>query len=553
MYKKDVIVDISGIKNIKVYNNGYVYYWSKVWWDPATKHSQDDRTIIGKLVSMDDKTKIYPNENYYNFFPNTKVETLEEPKKIDTYLHAGAYLCLLESSKKYGLFEALIKNFPKNYKKILALAVSYIDSEDSTSQHYDKWSFSNYSGLTSSMTPSMITELYQSINQDSIDDFLKDYYKAYIMRNQLKGKRCIAFDSTNQNTSAEKISSAEYGHPKIDEGLPVINTALMVDEETGIPIFYEHFYGSLLDKTELPKTLERANDLGLSKLFFMFDRGYFAKKSLNTIKDSEFAIMTPENNKEANNIIDKYVRLIEDENYYIKEENVYGLLYDGTYMLDGETKLNAHIYYDPERASEEKNTIHNKLLQIEEKLRTTKYYSQELVNRFDKFFNITKTNKKSKKSSFTFTRNTNEINKEMKRAGMFIILTNTNLTSKELIIIARTRDKCEKGFKRIKSHFDLAKALTHNDNTYNGKMFVAFVALCIVETFRYYIKDILKSTSSTTTFTVLSEMSKLIIYRKKDNTWALRYALTKRIKDVLSKLDLSENSINSFIEEINSV
>ncbi len=553
MYKKDKIIDISELSNIKVYNTGYVYYWSKVWWDPATKHSQDDRIIIGKLVSMDDKTKIYPNENYYKFFPNNKVEIIEEPQKLDTYLHAGAYLCLLESAKKYGLYDSLIKNFPKIYKKILALAISYIDSEDSTSQHYDKWAFSNYSGLTTSMTPSMITELYQSINQESIDDFLSDYYKAYVMRNQLRDKRCIAFDSTNQNTSAEKISGAEYGHPKVDEGLPVINTALMVDEDTGIPIFYEHFYGSLLDKTELPKTLERANVLGLSKLFFMLDRGYFVKKSLSSIKDSEFAIMTPENNKKANIILDKYVKLLEDENYYIKEENVYGLLHDEKYLLDKDTELNVHIYYDPERASEEKNTIHNSLLQIEAKLRTTKYYSKELVEKFGKFFNITKINIKSRKSPFSFTRNINKINEEMKRAGMFIILTNTNLSSKELIIIARTRDKCEKGFKRIKSHLDIAKALTHNDNTYNGKMFVAFVALCIVETFRYYIKEILKSTSTTTTFTVLSEMSKLIIYRKKDNTWSLRYALTKCIKDVLSKLELSENNVKKFIEEINNV
>lgn len=553
MYKKDKIINISSLKNIKIYKNGYVYYWSKVWWDSETKHSQDDRAIIGKLVSMDDKTKIYPNENYFNFFPEEKNEIIEEPKKVDTYLHAGAYLCLLESSKKYGVYESLVKNFPKTYKKILALATSYIDSEDSTSQHYEKWAFSNYSGLDTSMTPSVITELYQSINKDSIDEFLKDYYKFYITKNQLRGKKCIAFDSTNQNTSAQKIACSEYGHPKLDEGLPVINTAVMVDEETGIPIFYEHFYGSLLDKTELPKTLERANDLGLKKLFYMFDRGYFSKKNLSSFNDSEFAIMTPENNKEANAIIDKYIKFLEDENYYIQEENIYGVIHDELYNFDENMKAYAHVYYDPSRANDEKNTIHACLIQIEEKLKSEKYYSKKLEEKFGKYFIIRKTNPKSKKSPFTFSRNTKIINEEMKRAGMFVILTNTKLTSKELIIIARTRDKCEKSFRRIKSHFDLAKPLVHNDNTYNGKMFVAFVALCMVETFRYYVKDLLKATSSTTTFTILSEMSKLIIYRKKDNTWSLRYALTKRIKDVLSRLSLNENNINELIENINSV
>lgn len=76
------------------------------------------------------------------------------------------------------------------------------------------------------------------------------------------------------------------------------------------------------------------------------------------------------------------------------------------------------------------------------------------------------------------------------------------------------------------------------------------MALAIVETFRYHIKDFLKSTSSQTTYTILAEMSKLIIYKKKDNTWSLRYALTKRIKDILSNLNISEKNIDEFVKNL---
>lgn len=145
------------------------------------------------------------------------------------------------------------------------------------------------------------------------------------------------------------------------------------------------------------------------------------------------------------------------------------------------------------------------ILWIDRNPREEKYYSEKLVDKFGKYFNITKTNSKSKKSSFTFSRNIETINKEMKRAGMFVILTNVaSLTSKELIIISRARDTCEKSFKRIKNHFDLVRPLIHNDQTYKGKMFIAFVALAIVETFRYHIKDLLKSTSSQTTYNNIS-------------------------------------------------
>lgn len=61
---------------------------------------------------------------------------------------------------------------------------------------------------------------------------------------------------------------------------------------------------------------------------------------------------------------------------------------------------------------------------------------------------------------------------------MFVILTNVaSLTSKELIIISRARDTCEKSFKRIKNHFDLARPLIHNDQTYKGKMFIAICGI----------------------------------------------------------------------------
>ena len=75
------------------------------------------------------------------------------------------------------------------------------------------------------------------------------------------------------------------------ENLPDINTAMFVDEMTGIPLYYEHFYGSLLDKTETPFTMEKVKDLGFSKLFLMMDRGYFSKKALDSMDEYNFAIM----------------------------------------------------------------------------------------------------------------------------------------------------------------------------------------------------------------------------------------------------------------------
>jgi transposase len=69
-----------------------------------------------------------------------------------------------------------------------------------------------------------------------------------------------------------------------------------VDEETGIPMWYEHYDGSLLDKVQTSFSLKKIVDAGYQKLFAMFDRGYFSEdviKALRNVKDLEYGCPLP--------------------------------------------------------------------------------------------------------------------------------------------------------------------------------------------------------------------------------------------------------------------
>ena len=59
---------------------------------------------------------------------------------------------------------------------------------------------------------------------------------------------------------------------------------------------------------------------------------------------------------------------------------------------------------------------------------------------------------------------------------------------------------------------------------------VAFVALILIESYRWFIRKELNAISSTTTATTLGEMRKLQIRMKPDKTWMQLYALTSRQK-----------------------
>ena len=102
-----------------------------------------------------------------------------------------------------------------------------------------------------------------------------------------------------------------------------------------------------------------------------------------------------------------------------------------------------------------------------------------------------------------------------------MILSNVNLTADKMIKVSRMRDINEKAFRRMKNHFGLSKTYSHSAAT------IAFVVLIIIESYRYYIKPVLNTISSTTTATTIGELNKYQIQQKRDGSWMPMYAMTK--------------------------
>lgn len=99
-----------------------------------------------------------------------------------------------------------------------------------------------------------------------------------------------------------------------------------VDELTDVPLFYEHFLGSLLAKTQTPFTVEKAHEVTFQKLFLMMDRGYFAKSTAEALKNDEFAVSVPDNIKLVGEMIEQYAKKnMSDEKYYLPHEDAYGI------------------------------------------------------------------------------------------------------------------------------------------------------------------------------------------------------------------------------------
>lgn len=552
---KPVPMPVTGGK-AKIYKSGYVYWITKSHWDNHKKVTIDDRTCIGKSVP-DDPKMIYPNERFFKIFElpgtNSANDRSRDRGKFSVVLNYGVFHSLLQACKLCGCHKSLVGAFgDEDCKKIIAIACHAIDSQCSVAQDFPDWSFHNYCGLSRPLSDGQISTMYSKIasEPEAVASFMSSFQHAFFQIFSDGQRRAVGLDSTNQNTCSSNLSTAEFGHAKTDEGLPIINTALFVDEKTGIPLYYEHFCGSILDKTQTPLTLKKAKDIGFNHLFLMMDRGYMSKENLKALRQEQFGIMCPGGLKLSENLILQYRLTIKDqEEHYISSENIYGIhIKDVKY---DDFSYDAYVYYDPQRAQDEKDSIHSRLLFFKAGLLKKKRYSDKLKTFAAPWFIISKSASKDDEGrNFSCVPNQPEVQSKIDTAGFFVILSNAGLSAEQMIKIARLRDTDEKAFKRLKYHLGLTKTYAHSPKTYEGKMFVAFVALIMIEAFRYYQRPVLHAKTSETVATVLGELRKYQIRLKQDGRWMPQYAVTAKQKTILKEIGSSASILE---DEVNNV
>ena len=524
----------------------YVYFYTKTFWNKETKHTDDNRVTIGR--KSDEEGYMYPNDRFFEFFD----DALDEAPIVDDYLKVGPYLATKAVSDKIGLTIALDKSFPDLSDNIIALSAFAITMGDLTAQHYDNFAFSYFSGLSTSLSSGTISKLYRQIKTSDRENFYKRYIEEYrkaFKVDENKRKMVLAIDGTNRNTSSKDMVDAEYGHSKKKSNSPQVNTTYYVDELTGIPLYQEEFYGSLLDKSELSYMVKKSSELGFDDIITVLDRGYYSQDNIDILKDFEFILSVPETVNYVKELFKKEQGIKMNRNNYIHQENAYGIKVKLLEELSPSLKgYFAYIYYDPVRGIEEIDSINNKIERFKLDIAMHKHLSPKLFAKYGKFFTFTETDEN--KHYFTYEENKDVIQEAIDKAGMFLVISNIDDTPSRILTLERCRDKAEKCFYRMKTTFDYDAIRVYSNEAKEGKDLVAFVATSICQGLQYFLSPYLKQVTSRTLFTCLSLLSKIIVYKDKIGHWKLRYALSKQQKEILKLLGIKENEI---VKEINDV
>ena len=95
-------------KNIR--NTDYIYYEYEDKYSPDHKYSLPKRTSIGK-VCIDDSSMMYPNSNYYRFFPAENIDNQTSSNNRCSLLNVGTYFIIdkiLEELNLKSIIESII-------------------------------------------------------------------------------------------------------------------------------------------------------------------------------------------------------------------------------------------------------------------------------------------------------------------------------------------------------------------------------------------------------------------------------------------------------------
>jgi hypothetical protein len=271
---------------------------------------------------------------------------------------------------------------------------------------------------------------------------------------------------------------------------------------------------------------------------------------LDQLKDIEYGVLCPDGTDWVDEMFRKHGSRIKDQqNYYIPEENVYGSRHTVTLF---EKKYFAYLFYDSDRAEEERQTIHEVMSFFWEEASARVRYTDKMKAHYAKrAIIVTKVEKDPiTGKNYSLAEDTEMIQELLDRTGLFVMLSPVRMEPSEAIRIVRKRDRSEKAFQFLMEHFHLRTTYRHSSNTFRGLMFMAFIADIALASISYFESEKLRACTAETIPRIIQELNKYKIERNSDGTWRPGFAMNKDQKAIFTKLGVSEGDAHDAIEKV---
>ncbi|MDR3186732.1 MAG: transposase [Christensenellaceae bacterium] len=125
------------------------------------------------------------------------------------------------------------------------------------------------------------------MSEDQINSFIENWV-AY-----RKEKECIYYDSIAISSTAQNISWLARGYSAHKFDNEQLKTGMYLGVDSGLPVLFDVFNGSIVDNTHLEYMIKRAENFGTQNSGCIIDRGYNSRKNLHLLYAKGIQFLTP--------------------------------------------------------------------------------------------------------------------------------------------------------------------------------------------------------------------------------------------------------------------
>jgi len=510
-----------------------------------SKTNEDDVQIVGVAISRD-SNMMHPNHIYYQRHP--EIARPEKEKEFCPCQSIGQIVLVNKVCEETGLKTILEEVYDDKYKEIIGIITSALANREINIETFKAYQYDHYLGMNYYINTTSIFN--QKITHESIKEFTRRWLE-YRLSLTKKPIVEVDFDSSNCNTFSEGISYAERGKAKVDEKLPQVNFSYIVEKESGVPIHFDMFYGSIVDMEHCKNYINKVKTIKKNAKFFIcLDRGYYTKECITMFNSAyKFAVMGKESIK-SNEFIKRYpIQTMTKSENRIKG-NIYGIEFEDKPYQDYEENLYIYLYYDSSKNLLSTQVEQEKLEKAAEMIIGKKDKNKTITNTWGNKLNIT-VNKKTKIITKAVV-DYDKLDERNARTGYFYIVSNEKMTAKEMFSFYRHRDVIEKSFRYSLSEEELGKTFAQTDTAYEAKRFIGFLCSIIRADILNRMSPFFFQYSNLSTNSVIQEMGK-IKSDKYSNKNVLMCPLTNLQKQILSFYSLRLSDFQNIINEFDII
>lgn len=489
----------------------YVYLTSSKW-QPKKKYPRQQRTYLGRLDESGEQviiSKSFTGNRKKSVKISELRKRLEAGENMETWLHmkpankrsgkveiparveiVGDIRLLMKLASDLGIDAILDTAFGnKDGKALLALSI-FQAVEGRALYLAEDWL--NERELLETMKNSVDSETVYALvtrcgaNIDERERFFEEWLKRF------KASSGIICDTTSISTYSPNLESAEYGYNRDGENLPQINLNLAADQDSGLPIWYRTLPGSIPDASSLMCSSSMLMELGLRSFSFSLDRGFYSQSNINELLANglNFLIGVPFSVKQASSLVRKYrIALMSPKRSFLFHGKLMRYVKSPwkqtTCKKTGKSReLEAHLFYEPTRQSEQVKRLEAAVFSLEEKAAKEIFLSKQEAylwrNENAGGLSCCLAVKRDSEDKILICRKARAVAKMTSNMGYALVLSSkAGLNPEEALTRYRNRDQVEKLFDSLKNEDGHNRLRTGVDESASGRLLIAFVSLIL--------------------------------------------------------------------------